>query len=195
MPLSSAYGPIWAESMTREVGACSLREWWKLWKLSWEPAVQTLPCEPNCFLLSSHLKVIRTFFHLGFFYPLLSLKGSGNRTASFPTDAPTSSRQSLTAAPLPSPHVASLTWHRRRETEAHGPAASGMPSPKARLPFTAWGGAPKPPGVLPGKRSQQEIPRHVRCQVGVVGRGRQRNVPEETGLLGKVRFLKQFLEP
>lgn len=129
--------------------------------------------------------MIRTFFHLGFFYPLLSLKGSGNYTASFPTDAPKSSRQSLTAAWLPSPHVASLTWHRGRGTQAHGPAASGMPSSKARLPFTAWGGAPKPPGVLPGKRSWQEIPRHVRCQVRVVGRGRQRNVPEEMGLLGK----------
>ena len=66
--------------------------------------------------------------------------------------------QSLTAARLPSPHVASLTWHSGRETRAAGPAACGMPSSKARLSLTAWGGASKPPGVPPGKRSQQEVP-------------------------------------
>ena len=65
---------------------------------------------------------------------------------------------SLTAARLPSPPVASLTWHSWRETRAHGPAACGMPSSKARLSLTAWGGASTPPGVPPGKRSQQEVP-------------------------------------
>lgn len=30
-------------------------------------SLQFRPCEPGCVLLSSHLKVIRTFFHMGFF--------------------------------------------------------------------------------------------------------------------------------
>ena len=74
--------------MTPEkVRAWSPRGRWKLWKPLWEPAAQAM--RAGLCLTFLPLESDQDFLPFGVFYPLLSLEGSGNYTASFPTDAPT----------------------------------------------------------------------------------------------------------
>lgn len=120
------------------------------------------PREPVCFLFSSHLKVIRIFFHLGGFYPLLTLKASGNYKASFPTDAFSASGTPTQLLICPPYILQACRIQKKRGRIRMALLACGMPSSKARLVFAAWLGAPKPMGVLPGKRSRQETPKDGR---------------------------------